>query len=193
MSLVDDDTIELEIMTSRLALAMMDRASWEFSDLRSRIVHLEQRGELEPQDLLRAHVLARIVVDAWRGAGLTQIGLARAAAHAARGVRAPGRGASYHETNRWLVERHVLPDVDLRPFIRRNRNAPMPTSVLHGAGPGIGGGGQGSSQFPAGDSSSMPAMGGAWRSAAASRGAASSTGGPRGGGAPRGFVVNETR
>ena len=72
MSLVDDDTIELEIMTSRLALAMMDRASWEFSDLRSRVVHLEQRGELEPQDLLRAHVLARIVVDAWRGAGLTQ-------------------------------------------------------------------------------------------------------------------------
>ena len=70
LSLVDDDTIELEIMTSRLALAIMDRASWEFTDLRSRIVHLEQRDELEPHDLLRAHVLARIVVDAWRGAGL---------------------------------------------------------------------------------------------------------------------------
>ena len=74
MTLVDDDTIELEIMTSRLALAIMDRASWEFSDLRSRIAHLEHHAELEPQDLLRAHVLARIVVDAWRAAGLPQNG-----------------------------------------------------------------------------------------------------------------------
>ena len=37
LSLVDDDTIEHEILSSRLALAIMDRASWEFSDLRSRI------------------------------------------------------------------------------------------------------------------------------------------------------------
>ena len=34
LSLVDDDTIEHEILSSRLALAMMDRASWEFTDLR---------------------------------------------------------------------------------------------------------------------------------------------------------------
>ena len=30
LSLVDDDTIEHEILSSRLALAMMDRASWEW-------------------------------------------------------------------------------------------------------------------------------------------------------------------
>jgi hypothetical protein len=46
LSLVSDDTIELEIVTSRLALAIMDRASWEFADLRSRIAHLEGRSEL---------------------------------------------------------------------------------------------------------------------------------------------------
>ncbi len=41
LTLVDDDTIEHEILSSRLALAMMDRASWEFADLRSRIGSLE--------------------------------------------------------------------------------------------------------------------------------------------------------
>jgi hypothetical protein len=41
LTLVPDDTIELEIVTSRLALAVMDRASWEFADLRSRVAHLE--------------------------------------------------------------------------------------------------------------------------------------------------------
>ena len=40
MSLVDNDTIEREILASRLALAIMDRAGWEFTDLRSRIALL---------------------------------------------------------------------------------------------------------------------------------------------------------
>ena len=35
---------------------------------------------------------------------------------------------AYHEANRWLMEQGVLPEVDLRPFIRRSRthpNAPL--------------------------------------------------------------------
>ena len=104
LSLVDDDTIEREILSSRLALAMMDRASWEFTDLRSRMTSLERREELDANDMLRA---------------------ARAGAHrrSTPGARA---GCSldgwrelqpvlheefvalveeaYHETNRWLVE-----------------------------------------------------------------------------------------
>ncbi len=70
LSLVDDDTIEREILTSRLALAMMDRAGWEFADLRARMVQLERRDELDANDMLRPHVLARIVIRAWSDAGL---------------------------------------------------------------------------------------------------------------------------
>lgn len=124
MTLVDDDTIELEIMTSRLALAIMDRASWEFSDLRSRIAHLEKRAELDAHDLLRAHVLARIVVDAWRAAGLPQSGW-RELQGVLHDEFAHLVEEAYHETNRWLIERHVLPEVDLRPLIRRHKNTPM--------------------------------------------------------------------
>jgi hypothetical protein len=57
LSLVDNDTIELEILSSRLALTMMDRASSEFTDLRSRINFLERREELEANDILRPQVL----------------------------------------------------------------------------------------------------------------------------------------
>src|SRR4051794_35778504 len=70
LSLVDDDTIEHEILSSRLALAMMDRASWEFTDLRSRMNMLEKRDELDASDILRPHVLARIVTTAWLAAPL---------------------------------------------------------------------------------------------------------------------------
>jgi len=134
MTLVDDDTIELEIMTSRLALAIMDRASWEFSDLRSRIVHLERRAELEAGDLLRAHVLARVVVDAWRGAGLPQSGW-RDVQQIVHDEFAHLVEECYHEVNRWLVERHVLPEVDLRPLIRRHKNTQFAPSGFAGSHP----------------------------------------------------------
>ncbi len=125
MQLVDDDTIELEILTSRLALAIMDRASWEFSDLRSRVAHLEQRAELDPHDLLRAHVLARIVVDAWRAAGQSLDGWRELQLYMHEAF-APLVEEAYHETNRWLVEQRVLPEVDLRPSIKRSTGAPAP-------------------------------------------------------------------
>ena len=123
LTLVSDDTIELEIVTSRLALAITDRCSWEFSDLRSRVAHLEGRTELDPHDVLRPHVLAGIAFDGWRIAGQSldswrelQPVLHEEFAHLVE--------EAYHETNRWLVEQGVLPEVDLRPFIRRARTHP---------------------------------------------------------------------
>ncbi len=124
LTLVDDDTIELEIVTSRLALAIMDRASWEFSDLRSRVAHLEHRAEIEPHDLLRAHVLARIVFDSWRAAGQTLEGWRelQPVLHDEFSLLVE---EAYHEANRWLMQQGVLPEVDLRPFIRRTRTHPQ--------------------------------------------------------------------
>ena len=120
LSLVDDDTIELEILTSRLALSMMDRASSEFTDLRSRMNALEGREDLDTNDVLRPHVMARIVTASWRAAGLSvdswrllQTVLHDEFSHFAQ--------ESCHETNRFLIQRQVLPEVDLRPFIRRSR------------------------------------------------------------------------
>ena len=137
LSLVSDDTIELEIVTSRLALAIMDRASWEFADLRSRVAHREGRTELDPQDMLRAHVLARIVFDAWRASGQTLEGWRelQTVLHEEFALLVE---EAYHETNRWLVTQKVLPDVDLRPFIRRSRthpNAPPGWTAGTGAAP----------------------------------------------------------
>ncbi len=123
LTLVPDDTIELEIVTSRLALAVMDRASWEFADLRSRVAHLEGRTELDPHDMLRAHVLARVVFDAWRAAGLTLEGW-REVQPVLHDEIALLVEEAYHETNRWLIENKVLPEVDLRPFIKRSRTHP---------------------------------------------------------------------
>jgi hypothetical protein len=134
LSLVDNDTIESEILSSRLALAMMDRASWEFTDMRSRMTMLEGRDELDTNDVLRPHVLARIVANAWRAAGLShdawrtlQTVLHDEFSHFAE--------EAYHEINRWLIQQRVLPEIDLRPFIRRTRNAAWSPSTGSGFAP----------------------------------------------------------
>ena len=121
-SLVDNETIEGEILSSRLALAVMDRASWEFTDLRSRMTLLEGREELDTNDILRPHVLARIAITSWRTAGLSH-----EAWRTLQGVLheefAHFNEEAYHEANRLLIQQGVLPEIDLRPFIRRSRNA----------------------------------------------------------------------
>ena len=157
MSLVDDSTIEREITSSRLALVMMDRATWEFTDLRTRMQALEGQDDLEPLDLLRAHVVARVVLDAWNRVGLDAT-LWQLLHHELHEEFAQLVSEAYHETNRWLIAQKVLPEVDLRPFIRRTAQAavaataaataaagsspaaPAPMATAHVAPAGPGGG-----------------------------------------------------
>jgi Protein of unknown function (DUF1631) len=122
LSLVDDVTIEREITTSRLALAITDRAGSEFNDLRARVALLERREELDANDLLRAHVLARIVVDAWAEAGLPEATLRDVQPVLNEELSTLAQEA-YHEANSMLVENRVLAEIDLRPLIRRTRGA----------------------------------------------------------------------
>jgi hypothetical protein len=143
LSLVDNDVIEREILTSRLALAIMDRAGWEFTDLRARIAMLERRGELDTHDMLRAHILARVVLDAWRSAGLSAADWreAQPLLHAEFSALAE---EAYHEINRWLVEHRVMADADLRPYIRRTAEG----NAGLGGGGGGGGGASDTTQAP---------------------------------------------
>ncbi|MFG6469207.1 DUF1631 family protein [Roseateles sp. BYS87W] len=147
MSLVDDSTIEREITSSRLALVMMDRATWEFTDLRTRMQALEAHDDLAPLDLLRAHVVARVALDAWGRAGL-DANIWQLLHHELHEEFAQLISEAYHETNRWLIAQKVLPEVDLRPFIRRTAQsvrepaavpaAAAPASAQAGAGAGGG-------------------------------------------------------
>lgn len=191
-SLVSDEAIDLEIVTSRLALAIMDRASWEFSDLRSRVVHLEGRTELDPQDMLRAHVLARVVFEAWRSSAQTLEGW-RELQSVLHDEFAGLVEDSYHEVNRWLMEQGVLPEVDLRPFIRRattHPNAPLGWQ----AGTGMSGhSGFGTGPGHSGFGGQAEGGGGSAYGAAMGYSGGYSGGGHSSGAAGQGSVGDETR
>ena len=184
LTLVPDDTIELEIVTSRLALAIMDRASWEFADLRSRVAHLEGRNELDPHDMLRAHVLARVAFDAWRASGLDLDGW-REIQTTLHDEFAQLVEEAYHETNRWLVEHKVLAEVDLRPFIKRSRTHPNAQMGWAGQGGSFAGDAGSSAAMALGAPSEYPSSAGF---ASGGRGM-----GNWGGSGGRGGVGEETR
>ena len=168
LSLVDNDTIEREILTSRLALAIMDRAGWEFTDLRSRVAMLERRAEIDTHDMLRAHILARVVLDSWRSVGLSATDWREAQPLLHEGFAALAEEA-YHETNRWLIEQKVMPDVDLRPYIRRSTGAGAPGLV--------GSAGLSPAHPPAGVAAGPGYATTAWRGPATENGAWRSAGG----------------
>ncbi|MEX8503493.1 MAG: DUF1631 family protein [Leptothrix ochracea] len=146
-TLVDNDTIELEILGSRLALAMMDKASWEFADLRQRVANLERRDEFLPQDVFRPQVIARMLVDSWCSAGLT-IDHWRTAQAILHEEYASLMHEAYHEVNRWFISQGVGTDVTPRPFNRRTRAGEQPPAPTPSAPPtspmaGTGWGGMG--------------------------------------------------
>jgi hypothetical protein len=160
LSLVDDDTIEHEILSSRLALAAMDQASSEFTDLRSRMTVMERRDELSSSDVLRPHVVAREVLDAWRTAGLSV-----EAWRALQPVLHDEVGhlvvLAYHETNKWLIAHGVLPEIDLRPLIRRARDVGVSTAGSTGsaAASALAGGAAAAAHTPSGPGSLRHSVG----------------------------------
>jgi hypothetical protein len=119
LSLVADATIEREIDASRLALALDADTQWQLTDLRSRMQALEHRGELLAGDLFRPNVVAKLWVDAWADADLSHVDWQ----HLQDAIQVEFGlwvGQGFHEVNRWLIGKGVMPEMDLRPFIRRS-------------------------------------------------------------------------
>jgi hypothetical protein len=186
--LMGNDVMEDKILASRLALRLLDFASWELNDLRLRIQSLEGIPELHKQDILRPEVLAQHLVEQWSAAGLP-----RETWVAVQGDIQKEMGEHlleiYHATNEFLVQQGVMAEIDLRPLVKRTPSAvtgagavgKTAAEVLRGKAPHGANGGQGG-DF--GDSGS--GMGGPTGSSGV-RGSASAHGGSRGAaaGAPR--------
>jgi len=116
--LMDNEVMENKILASRLALRLLDVATWELNDLRLRVQNLDKISELEAGDILRPEVLSRLMVEQWTGSGLSRdtwlavqdVIQARLAEHLLE---------AYHTANEFLVLRGVMAEIDLRPLVKR--------------------------------------------------------------------------
>lgn len=134
LELIGDEVVERKILSSRLALAIREKSSWELNDLRVRMQHLEGDDALEGADVLRPESLTQVIVEQWDKSGLTreqwtmvhdivQAGLAEQLLKA------------YKTANEFLISKGVLRDIDLSRRVKRAAPAPAgrrPDGEPHG-------------------------------------------------------------
>ena len=135
LQLVENDAVESRILASRLALRLLDFASWELNDLRLRIQSLEAASELHKQDIFRPEVLAQRLVDEWAHAMLPQ-SVWLLVQEVIQLFMAQQVLEIYHATNEFLIGKGVMAEIDLRPLVRRTPSSATaaPTASKAAAG-----------------------------------------------------------
>ncbi len=122
LELLGNEAVEHRIIASRLALRLLDMASWELNDLRLRIQSLEAVSELNRQDIFRPEVLTRHLVDQWTQAGLSVFIWLRVQEMVQKTLAAQMLEI-YHAVNEFLIQQGVMAEIDLRPLVRRTPSA----------------------------------------------------------------------
>lgn len=118
LELVAEGAIDDQIMASRLAMRVLEKASTELNELRLRVQHLEKRQELSRGDVLLPDVTARILVDQW-----LESDMSRDAWTLVQDALAPVMTLKLHDAykaaNEFLVASGVMKEIDLQALVRR--------------------------------------------------------------------------
>ena len=122
LELIGDEVVETNILASRLAQVIHDKASFELSDLRLRIQHLEGTNELDSKDVLKPETLARLLVEQWLAAGLSRELWARVQDTVQQQL-IDVIVKAYESANAHLIANGVMQEIDLKSFVRRTGNA----------------------------------------------------------------------
>jgi hypothetical protein len=126
LQLVGTEVVENKILASRLVLRVLDKVSSELDDLRLRIRHLESTEELERSDILRPEVLVLVLVEQWAAAGMPS-GTWPLVNEVVQTLLVERLKQAYHKANQFLIERGIMPTIDLKDRVRRapgQRGAP---------------------------------------------------------------------
>ena len=118
LELIGDEVVERKILSSRLAQAIQEKASWELNDLRVRMQHLESNEELASTDVLQPEALAQLLVEQWFAAGLSREAWMMVQDVIQQGILAQVPEA-YRLTNEFLVKHGILRDIDLSTRVKR--------------------------------------------------------------------------
>ncbi len=131
LELIGDDVLEQKILSSRLAMAIGEKAAWELSDLHVRMQYLEGGEELATTDVLRPEALAQLLMEQWTASGQTREAwtLVQDVIHKHMLEQAT---EGYKAANQYLISRGVMRDIDLSTRVRRGASGPG--GGRHGSG-----------------------------------------------------------
>ncbi|GAC1603129.1 MAG: hypothetical protein NVS3B2_07360 [Ramlibacter sp.] len=123
LELIGDDVVEKKILSSRLALAVREKASWELNDLKVRMQHLEDIDDLASHDILQPEAVSQLLIEQWTANELPRESwvLVRDVLqqHMVERMR-----EAYRRTNKFLIAQGVLPEIDLTKQVKRAASSP---------------------------------------------------------------------
>jgi hypothetical protein len=122
LELIGDEVVERKILSSRLALAIIEKASWELNDLRVRMQHLEGGDDFASTDIMRPEALAQLMVEQWDQAEMTRQSweMVQDVIHKELLAHVP---QAYHLTNEFLIKQGVMRNIDLSSRVRRGASS----------------------------------------------------------------------
>lgn len=135
LELMGDDVVETTILSSRLAQAIQGKANFEINDLRLRVQYLEDGVELDSKDVLRPEALAKVLVEQWLAVGLTRVLWIRVQDVIERQI-VEAAAEAYKAANTYLIEKGVMPEIDLKSFVKRTGGSSSGAAPLGGGGAG---------------------------------------------------------
>ena len=123
LELIGDDVVETKILSSRLALAVREKSSWELNDLKVRMQHLEGTDDLASHDILQPEAVSQLLIEQW-----TANALQRQSWSMVKDViqqhMVERLLESYARTNKFLIDNGILPEIDLAKKVKRGASAP---------------------------------------------------------------------
>lgn len=122
LEIMDNEVVENKILSSRLALRILDKCSWEFNDLSLRMRALDGVSELDKADVLRPETLAQLTIAQWFAADLTRP-IWIDVQDIISGLLCEKLVEAYHTVNAFLVDRKVMAEIDLRSLVKRSPTA----------------------------------------------------------------------
>ena len=197
LELIGDEVVERKILSSRLAQAIQEKASWELNDLRIRMQYLEGGDELADADVLRPETFSQLLVEQWDSAGMSPESWALIHDVVQRSLTEYVTKA-LRLTNEFLVGQGIMREIDLSSRVKRgvtasggkkpDAGAEGQTDVNEAGG---GGGSLGGSRSQAGSGGGQGGPGGQGGVQGSAGNGASSESGPMARG--QGGVADETR
>ncbi len=117
LELVGAEVVENKILASRMVMAVMEKVSGQFDDLRVRMRLLEGTEDLPPMDLLRPDVLVLMMVEQWAAAGMPGESWPMVTDVVQRRL-IERLVESYQNANALLVKQGVLPSIALKDRVK---------------------------------------------------------------------------
>ena len=126
LELVGTEVVENKILASRLVLAVNEKVLPQLDDLRVRMRFLENREELEGNDLLRPEVLVLLMVEQWAQSGMPGESWPMVNEVVQR-LLIERLVVAYKNANDLLISKGVMPTIELKDRVKAPVRAPQRT------------------------------------------------------------------